>query len=118
MVQFIYLLTPFVGGLFGALSHEYIDFTSLRNRNKQLHLRRSFYSLDNLQQTGQIENQPNGLDVMGLSVVTKESSSSGSLRSLAGASSILTFNNNFELPSSIKTTAGGSQISLEACNNK
>lgn len=46
---FIYLITPLIGGLFAAISHEYIDFTSLRNRNKQLHLRRSFYSLDNLQ---------------------------------------------------------------------
>lgn len=44
-------MTPLIGGLFGALSHEYIDFTSARNCNKQLHLRRSFYSLDNLQQT-------------------------------------------------------------------
>lgn len=43
------MFTPFIAGLFGAISHEYIDFTSLRNRNKQLHLRRSFYSLDNLQ---------------------------------------------------------------------
>lgn len=48
---FIYMLTPFIGGLFGALSHEYIDFTSMRNRNKQLHLRRSFYSLDDIQST-------------------------------------------------------------------
>lgn len=44
----IYLVTPLIGGLFGALSHEYIDFTSLRNRGKQLHLRRSFFSLENL----------------------------------------------------------------------
>lgn len=49
--QIIYLVTPLIGGLFGALSHEYIEFTSARNCNKQLHLRRSFYSLDNLQQT-------------------------------------------------------------------
>lgn len=41
-------MCPFVGGLFGALSHEYADFSSLRRRNKALQLRRSFYSLDDL----------------------------------------------------------------------
>lgn len=45
-------MCPFVGGLFGALSHEYVDFSSLRRRNKALQLRRSFYSLDDLGGTG------------------------------------------------------------------
>lgn len=56
-LQLVYLVTPVIGGLFGAVSHEYIDFTSLRNRNKQLHLRRSFYSLDNLREEDQAQLQ-------------------------------------------------------------
>lgn len=30
------------------MSHEYIDFTSVKNRNRDLHIRRSFYSLNEL----------------------------------------------------------------------
>ena len=43
---FVYFLLPLLCGLFGALSHEYIDFNPLKARSLQL--RRSFYSLDEL----------------------------------------------------------------------
>lgn len=112
------MFTPFIAGLFGAISHEYIDFTSLRNRNKQLHLRRSFYSLENLQgtynsgnnnndnnsdKTGHNNNngqrQAQGLEISTLNNLLSESapgrarrvSSSSSLESSNGmASSVLT----------------------------
>lgn len=46
-------MCPLVGGVFGALSHEYVDFSSLKRRNKALKLRRSFYSLDELDSTAE-----------------------------------------------------------------
>lgn len=51
------MICPLVAGLFGAMSHDYIDFTSTRNRNRTLHMRRSFFSLDKLnsQSTNRIE---------------------------------------------------------------
>lgn len=107
------MFTPFIAGLFGAISHEYIDFTSLRNRDKQLRLRRSFCSLDNLPGTYNNVNGNNnnsnktihndngyqaqgGLEISTLSNLVgapgraKRISSSSSLESTGATSSVLT----------------------------
>lgn len=43
------------------MSHDYIDYTSSRNCNKRLHLRRSFYSLDTLPTGNGHVAAPNGI---------------------------------------------------------
>lgn len=51
--QLVYLVTPLVAGLFGAMSHEYFcDFSSPNNRNRALQLRRSFCSINNIAASG------------------------------------------------------------------
>lgn len=121
-IQFIYLLTPFIGGLLGAISHEYIDFTSARNRSKQLHLRRSFYSLDNLQPPvgqscsldPQVSIQINALNADDLRCAqNRRVSSSSSLESAASGLTTTSSQQRHQHPRSRKLASYSRQLRIE-----